>query len=82
MKSATLGLIFGERTAPNLDALLRPGIPEQGWLEGVMEDITSRVEAEERPLPWLPRYPHRAYSRYMEEEIDRLANEPKVALLW
>jgi diguanylate cyclase (GGDEF)-like protein/PAS domain S-box-containing protein len=57
--------------------------PEQGWLEGVMEDITSRVEAEER-LRYLSYHDILTglYNRaYMEEEIDRLANEPKVAVV-
>ncbi len=57
--------------------------PEQGWLEGVMEDITSRVEAEER-LRYLSYHDiltglhNRAF---MEEELARLADEPLVSVI-
>ncbi len=57
--------------------------PEQGWLEGVMEDITSRVEAEER-LRYLSYHDILTglYNRtFMEEELGRLADEPIVSII-
>ncbi|NLY51629.1 MAG: diguanylate cyclase [Firmicutes bacterium] len=57
--------------------------PEQGWLEGVMEDITSRVEAEER-LRYLSYHDILTglYNRtFMEEELEQRANDPKVSVI-